>query len=542
MQERTLFVSGAPSGRCTPVGILDRGALSEMLSNISESTRFVDGLLVVAGAVAMLVLTHSGPGMANDTSRLATAQAVVEHGTLAIDGTHFEYTVDKIRVDGQYYSDKPPLLSLYLAALYFLATTLFGWTVAADLPTVYYTLSLGSSGLAFLATLLGARRLAGAFGASAPAAGLAAAAAGFGTLLFPYATVISSHAAAAPFLTWFAVAVVEGALGVGAVRDRDSPMGGWRPVLTGMLGASTVVIEPLASVFVAPLGFAYTLDDWQSAIGLFVGALLPLLPHAALSYEIAGNPVLMNLNAEYFDDPGSMHRPENLSGVGWAHDSLPEFFRYAYHSLVGYRGWVMYNVPAALGLGWAVWALAANRHRRFAGALLAGTAVFFGLTLGWTSNCSGWAYGVRWHTTPAPLCASCVGLALAAGSERVRRLGWIGLVVSLALGTASAVPATLDPWTPSTQEEYSVIEVVSGEPVYVKEHLDAARLHLSAGRPQEARYQAEHALRRNPAVVPAWRVAIATSKRLDDGSRLRSYVERLGDRESLDPDVRERLE
>jgi len=157
------------------------------------------------------------------------------------------------------------------------------------------------------------------------------------------------------------------------------------------------------------------------------------------------------------------------------------------------------------------------------------------------SNYSGWAYGVRWHATPAPLCASCVGLALAAGSERVRRLGWIGLVVSLALGTASAVPGTLDPWTPSTQEEYSVIEVVSGEPVYVKEHLDAARLHLSAGRPQEARYQAEHALRRNPAVVPAWRVAIAASKRLDDVSRLRSYVERLGDRESLDPDVRERL-
>src|SRR5829696_9086625 len=63
----------------------------------------------------------------NDGSRLASVEALVERGTFCIDGTTFlapngapaydpanplleRGTLDKLRIDGRWYSDKPPLV------------------------------------------------------------------------------------------------------------------------------------------------------------------------------------------------------------------------------------------------------------------------------------------------------------------------------------------------------------------------------------------------------------------------------------------------
>lgn len=202
----------------------------------------------------------------------------------------------------------------------------------------------------------------------------------------------------------------------------------------------------------------------------------------------------------------------------------------------------MYNVPAAVGAGCAVWAFIGGVRRWMAGAVVAGTALFFVLTIGWSSNFSGWAYGIRWQATPAPLWLACAGFALGSGSGSVHRVARAGFAAALVLGVSSAAPGTIDPWTPSHGDEYSIVEVVSGDASYIEEHLDAAARHLEAGRPQEARYQAEHALRRNPALVPAWKIAIRASIEGENGEWLRSYRRRLRAGEgSLDAEVRDRL-
>jgi hypothetical protein len=109
----------------------------------------------------------------------------------------------------------------------------------------------------------------------------------------------------------------------------------------------------------------------------------------------------------------------------------------------------------------------------------------------------------------------------------LRRIGRIGLVVCGVVGLPLAVLGTIDPWTPSTQEEYSFVEVVSGEEVYVKSNLDTAVAHFRNERYPEARYQAGHVLRRNDDVPVAWEIAIVSSARLGDRERLRRYGERL---------------
>ncbi|MCI0702653.1 MAG: hypothetical protein L0241_16335, partial [Planctomycetia bacterium] len=95
----------------------------------------------------------------NDGSRLASVEALVERNTFCIDGTmflepkaeHFERgtppydptnpalrrgTLDKLFIDGRYYSDKPPLVSVPLAGAY-RALMVFGLPKPSDRPDVF---------------------------------------------------------------------------------------------------------------------------------------------------------------------------------------------------------------------------------------------------------------------------------------------------------------------------------------------------------------------------------------------------------------------
>jgi hypothetical protein len=57
-------------------------------------------------------LRHPDPRAISDDelARLATVQAMVEHGTLAIDNTDFASTRLKVRREGHFYSEQPPVM------------------------------------------------------------------------------------------------------------------------------------------------------------------------------------------------------------------------------------------------------------------------------------------------------------------------------------------------------------------------------------------------------------------------------------------------
>src|SRR5688572_32990681 len=65
-------------------------------------------------------LRHPDPTAVSDEelARLATVQAMVEHGTLAIDDTDFIDTRMKVRHGEHYYSDQPPVMAALLAPSY----------------------------------------------------------------------------------------------------------------------------------------------------------------------------------------------------------------------------------------------------------------------------------------------------------------------------------------------------------------------------------------------------------------------------------------
>ena len=65
-------------------------------------------------------LRHPDPrGICDDEqSRLATVQAIVENQTLAIDGTVFGTTRQRVEVGGRHYSDQPPVMAVLLSGPY----------------------------------------------------------------------------------------------------------------------------------------------------------------------------------------------------------------------------------------------------------------------------------------------------------------------------------------------------------------------------------------------------------------------------------------
>ena len=58
------------------------------------------GLSIFLMAGLMWLIASDASGLCNDTSRLATADALVNHGTFAIDKSVFFYTCDRIKIDG----------------------------------------------------------------------------------------------------------------------------------------------------------------------------------------------------------------------------------------------------------------------------------------------------------------------------------------------------------------------------------------------------------------------------------------------------------
>ena len=86
--------------------------------------------LTLAVVTGWLLLCAIQPHMpVNPASRLAAIQALVEQKTWAIDGVSLgSMTIDKVFLNGHFYSSKPPVLNFVGAVLYAIIKPLTGWT------------------------------------------------------------------------------------------------------------------------------------------------------------------------------------------------------------------------------------------------------------------------------------------------------------------------------------------------------------------------------------------------------------------------------
>src|SRR5262245_21539316 len=122
--------------------------------------RLADAVIVTVAMLVAVISAQPSVDSSNDGSRLAAVEALVDHHSLAIDESVFvDGTIDKIKVGGHFYSDKPYTLSLYLAGWYWLLQQATGLEAREQVARFCRWLTLLSSGLAYVAAVWSVYRM-----------------------------------------------------------------------------------------------------------------------------------------------------------------------------------------------------------------------------------------------------------------------------------------------------------------------------------------------------------------------------------------------
>jgi hypothetical protein len=285
----------------------------------------------------------------NETSRLASMDSLAERGTLAIDGSPFAWTGDKILVDGHFYSDKPLVPAVAAAPVAWIAGRV--GLSASQHPKAFATvMSIATSGLAFIVSLWLILRIAGALGLPDAWALAISASFAFGSLVLPYARNVNAH-----------ILVLTGAMGVAETMLRfRSPQGendeAKCAVRFGLFGGAAYAAENTTGLFLLIATGLYLLYRFRTRLRpalIFAAAAAPLLlAHHVLNFMVGHTIGPANAIPAYFNYPGSAFDVTNMTG-SWQHPDVFAFLLYALEMLIGPRGFITYTptvLLCALGL------------------------------------------------------------------------------------------------------------------------------------------------------------------------------------------------
>jgi hypothetical protein len=372
-------------------------------------------LVVAAAAAVALVSARDHAGSWHDGSRLATVEALVDSHTFAIDDSIFvrvpDYpdgrgpypadqpdlrrsgTLDKLRIGGRFYSDKP-VPAILLAGVY-QVWEWCGGEPARQRPDLFCRLmALAGAGLPYLIAVWCVFGLGRPLGLPLEVRLLLTASFGLATVALPYARQVNVH---------MMLLGVGSAAFLGVALLAEAGAAGRTPWLL-LAGLGTLAgLGYTLDLGTGPILLAgvFALVAWRHRrlvpLAVFVAGALPwLVAHHALSYAIGGT-ILKPINAvpEYSAWPGCPFTPESLTG-SWKH-GVGHLTVYLLALLAGKRGFLGHNLPLFLALLGTI-PLFRHRARERAEIVLAvgwcvGTWLLYAAM---SNNYSGACASVRW--------------------------------------------------------------------------------------------------------------------------------------------------
>jgi hypothetical protein len=321
----------------------------------------------------------------NDGSRLATVESLLDRGTLAIDGSMFVRppagpgppgpapyrpdwqslhevgTRDMVRVGNHYYSDKPMVPAVLMAAMY--RGLMFAGVPSpgADPALFCYLMTVLTSGLSY-GVAVGCLWLLG-WRAGLPAGWRLVWLAGFAlaTVLPAYTRHVNASiqltglvAALALFLSRAASrsAAVPAAFGKSG-RTGRAPVGDLIGVGACAGVGYTLELGSGPLLVAAALGAVAVRFRRFGPVAVVALAALPwVAAHHAMNYHVGGVWVPLGMVPEYLDWPDSPFDATNATGV--VRHTPESFARYAWALLFGRDGFLVTNLPLwlAVGAGW----------------------------------------------------------------------------------------------------------------------------------------------------------------------------------------------
>ena len=382
-------------------------------------------LVLLFSLAVALVSARPYAGSWNDGSRLAQVESLVDFKTLAIDRSIFvdpsraggaeatPYpplqrdlmdggTLDKVRIGDRFYSDKPPVPGLLMAAVY----QLLKWTTglqARSRPDLFvYAMTLISSGLAYVVAVLSIYLLGRKILPEKSMALVVTLSFALGSSALAYARQVNSHVE---------LLAVAAALMVGLhslpqkLLHTPSPRGlmAGLGLLAGLGYCMDFVAGSLLLITVLALIFYRCRTVGKSGSGMvavfFFSALPLIVLHHAINYQIGRTFLPVNTVAQYLFWPGSPFNPGNATGP-WQHRGTWRGIAYALELLVGKKGFLLHQPVLILAFLAGIAIMIQNRPRLpespeiiFAFAWSAATWLVYA----WGSNnSSGICATIRW--------------------------------------------------------------------------------------------------------------------------------------------------
>jgi len=360
---------------------------------------------LAVGLLGAAAVTRGHAGGWNDGSRLAAAECLVERRTWVIDDSVFlrppadgpsPYpadnpflqrfgTLDRLRIGGHWYTDKPPLSVLPLAAAYGVLHAATGDTVRGRPERFCRTLTFATSGAAFAVAVWSLCRLGRRLGLAPPWRLALAASLTFGGVAWSYAGYANSH---------ILLLATAAALFAEMARPRRTAV---RVLLLGCLAGVSYGLDLGAGPpLLAVTGLWALCRLPRRGVLLFALAALPWLAlHHGITYMLAGTWKPANAVPEYLAWPGSPF-VHGMTGR-WNHSGVGAFLLYALDLLFGKKGYLPHNPPLLL----AVVGLPVLLRRRpreapellAAAAWAAATWLLYAVS---SNNLSGICCSVRW--------------------------------------------------------------------------------------------------------------------------------------------------
>jgi hypothetical protein len=368
--------------------------------NILKSFKKIIPLILFLFFILILITTTKNTvSSPNDASRVATIKNLVEEKTLNINKTNYG-TCDMIKRDGNFYSSKPPILSVAGSGLYYLIYNFLNLKLPShDQPTepntAYYLITLFLVGVPYLLLLFYFYKTLELFKIKDFNKILLTAGLGIGTLYLSYSVTLNNHIPAGSFLFISFYYLLKIKFNIQNKNNKKYI------ILSGFFGSLSAVIDlPTGLTFLALFFFYYYLTNQRKNLPYYILAAIPLIAiHLFLNIQITGDILPAQFHQDYYKFENSYW----LKAEGTDSYNDPHLL-YAFNILFGSHGLLFYNPLLILAL-YGIFRTIKDRSKFKKEAIitLIGFSIIFLYYTLKVRSYGGSSYGFRWFITIIPL-------------------------------------------------------------------------------------------------------------------------------------------
>lgn len=405
---------------------------------MKEKTFF---LLVILSSLIVVPKVRS----ANDASRIATIESLIDFHTFSIDSSHFINTIDKVKINGKFYSEKPPFPSLIGAIVYFPISQI-GFKLDSDTSVAYYLICLFSVKLIWLISIFCFYKILELIKFTGnkifPTSFLA-----FGSLFFTWSTTFNNHIFSASFL------IIAFYFWLKSRKENFSKLksvffSGLFFLFSGISDLPTLIFFPLFLLLLVVKS-----KNLKTVLTFLLPLLVTIFPYSLFNYLISGSVKPFQSQVEFFMYENSYWLDKGfLSGT-----NRNDFIFAAKHLLellISEKGFLIYNPILFLSVVSSFFL-----RKRFSEIQDERKIILFGIGVillfysFFTKDIGGWSYSVRWFVCLLPFLI----LLSFPYFEKVTKMKKIVLVILFSLGMIISLVGVINPWSKDYYSEVPFI-------------------------------------------------------------------------------------